>query len=544
VDLWFSYATPSLNVPADTSIHDCREWLRIIYFSDSYTRDTDGNGKIDIIEVVVPVNLDDDFTNFQVDVDGYTVTNIDTGGTGNDRLFWIHLEEKPYLDTDIRPVWYMINSGQLRDDATNSYQVEHEPPKGIGNPEVPWDDADPVVGYTLAQVGKNEIFIAFSESVYGSGPGGLLQPGVDISYSGAASVSSISIITGIEGGRELLLALDIPVTAADIVGGVPFVFSNIHDNAPGPIPDVSPSLGGLLPVSPNLLLSRGVYGDPVPPANQSHRVSDLGLGIIEPVYARNTATLRDPERGAGVGLINMFDGSEWLQPQNMELQANYSAGTAPDIWFDINIPDRFISEDNPGLWLPDFDEADFSGLVPYPNDPGASLPAGYTSTNPDSLGGIAAAPLITYTIPDGNAKLRDDSTFDFFFFADNLYHARVDNPAASDWYRRIRPFSFKLREVRAQAGDVSILNNVINPDRGEKTTIHYNLSRSGTITIQVFNLAGDLVEILYRGRRTAGEYAVSWDGRNRAGNAVGRGIYFVRFTGPGLDEYRKVMVVR
>ncbi|TVR32757.1 MAG: T9SS C-terminal target domain-containing protein, partial [Spirochaetaceae bacterium] len=112
------------------------------------------------------------------------------------------------------------------------------------------------------------------------------------------------------------------------------------------------------------------------------------------------------------------------------------------------------------------------------------------------------------------------------------------------WFRNVRPFSFNVAEVLRQRGAVSILNNVINPENGERTFLHYELSRAGTVSINVFNLAGDLVDVLQRGRQQAGEHSTSWDGTNRQGRIVARGIYFIRLRGPDIDEYRKVMVVK
>jgi flagellar hook assembly protein FlgD len=57
-------------------------------------------------------------------------------------------------------------------------------------------------------------------------------------------------------------------------------------------------------------------------------------------------------------------------------------------------------------------------------------------------------------------------------------------------------------------------------------------------------LDGNLVQVLYRGSRPAGEYVDSWDGKNRGGRVVARGMYFIRIVGPDIDEIRKVMVVK
>jgi flagellar hook assembly protein FlgD len=91
---------------------------------------------------------------------------------------------------------------------------------------------------------------------------------------------------------------------------------------------------------------------------------------------------------------------------------------------------------------------------------------------------------------------------------------------------------------------VSILNNVIDPTRGERTRLNYIIDEAGPVTITVFTLDGDVVQTLQRGRQNPGDYTVNWDGRNRAGNSVARGIYFIRIVAPGIDEIRKVMVVK
>ena len=101
-----------------------------------------------------------------------------------------------------------------------------------------------------------------------------------------------------------------------------------------------------------------------------------------------------------------------------------------------------------------------------------------------------------------------------------------------------------MRGLRSQRGEVTILNNVINPEQGDTTRLHYVLENSGTVTVQVFDLKGDIVDILHRGRQNAGEYSTTWDGRNRGGRIVARGVYFIKIVAPGISEVRKVLVVK
>jgi flagellar hook assembly protein FlgD len=72
----------------------------------------------------------------------------------------------------------------------------------------------------------------------------------------------------------------------------------------------------------------------------------------------------------------------------------------------------------------------------------------------------------------------------------------------------------------------------------------YEIDRPGMVSIVVFSLDGSVVRVLHRGRMANGEYSTTWDGRNNTGDIVARGIYFVRFVAPGIDEYRKVIVAK
>jgi len=268
-------------------------------------------------------------------------------------------------------------------------------------------------------------------------------------------------------------------------------------------------------------------------------VSDVGLGlegdgIVEPIWAADE-TLRDPERG-GTGLIREFDGSAYLQDEEITLQAHiHSDIAAPpptSIVYDVDVPAAFRVGD---MWLPEY-------------VPGLALAA---NTEVRSAGeATSAGQLRTYEIPGTtDPEIVDGARVEFFFLLDgagpnDIYCGRLDRPNAGDWYRSVRPWAIEVRNVITQRGGVSILENVINPGRGETVKLRYVLGSSGYVMITVFDLKGDIVDILYRGRRSAGEYSTAWDGRNRGGRIVARGIYFIKVVGPGIEEVRKVLVVK
>jgi hypothetical protein len=276
----------------------------------------------------------------------------------------------------------------------------------------------------------------------------------------------------------------------------------------------------------------------------AHRVSDVGLGLIEPVFATtgDLSPQRDPLRG-GIGRITAFDGSGWLRDLNIQLQARILAATATDwdtyMTWDANVADPILLS---GLWIPSGTTTLFP---PAGRDSFHNVNSAVRSDLGDQFLGLGS-PLRNFDILASDPEIRDGADLQFLFILDDgagnlLPLARVANPTDP---RTARPWSYKIRDLRVQRGDVTIMRNVINPNRGEKTYLHYTIGESGYLTITVFDLKGDVVNILFRGQRGPGEYSTTWDGRNRGGRIVARGVYFIKVVGPGMNEIRKVLVVK
>jgi hypothetical protein len=311
---------------------------------------------------------------------------------------------------------------------------------------------------------------------------------------------------------------------------------------------------------------------PGAPANKySHRVTDVLISLppsspssdqyfMWPVWAKTddsptTVTVGSgwaPAPGTGqddeYGLIWDFTGLRALRDKNISLLGELHndllvAGFSPSLFYASSVHDSFRagSGNGPvGLWLPYFNQNDFSNIVPKPF-------TGTYQKSPES-----GPPPPQYVFSLNNSHYDRGSSVEFFYRLDGgytpFYAARLDmvrgGAIPEDWYRRIKPFSFRIMDNIFQRGGVTILNNVIDPTRGEKTYLEYSLNRSGRVTIQIFTLDGSLVQVLQRGSQGTGTYRISWDGRNRNGRAVARGMYFIRAVGPEFDETRKVMVVK
>ena len=105
-------------------------------------------------------------------------------------------------------------------------------------------------------------------------------------------------------------------------------------------------------------------------------------------------------------------------------------------------------------------------------------------------------------------------------------------------------WSFKLKSLVSQRGGVTILNNVINANNGESTVVKVTMPSDGNLSVVVMTLDGDIVQYLQHGTATSGEHFYKWNGTTKSGKRVARGMYFIRVFGTGIDETRKVMVVK
>ena len=76
------------------------------------------------------------------------------------------------------------------------------------------------------------------------------------------------------------------------------------------------------------------------------------------------------------------------------------------------------------------------------------------------------------------------------------------------------------------------------------TTIRYALPQAERVTLQVFNLLGELIAtLLANEQKDAGYHIATWNGRNAKGETVGNGVYFVRMRAGTFVQVRKIVLV-
>ena len=551
--------------------HYCYKWLSGLTLVYSYTEDSDGNGKIDRIRIQAAAGIGGTTSGFTASVSGYTVTGYNF--TPGSDILYILLKEQGYNDTGATPGWTILNT-TLKDSATGTqFAVTYTDPA----PMFPVDTAPPRIGYSLALPASgpsSQVFVHMSEPVYNSGGA--------INFAGGYPDPAPATITSVAGGITEFMLTGGPLSTLTLANGA--TTTTIANDVDGGVPAIDLSIGTPSLPKPkypvDMVYSSYAVGGLVPPyvptaAGATHRVSDVLVNepvvlaadstyFMWPIYAKDSVKLTLSDAGIealspaqtasqGIGLIRAFDGSQWLRAQDISLQARMQpapaftgAFTGAKLWFDSNVSADLTSPY--GLWLPSFSETGFSGLAAYPDASpwgrGASVATGVS----------AGSGLFNFTLPVSDPRVSSISKFDFFFTfvpavgGEPLYSARLDMLAGAaipaDWYRRVKPFSFSVHNVSLQKGGATILNNVIDPTKGELARLSYQLPQEGAVTITVFTLDGDVVARLANERKAAGDYTVTWNGRNLGGSPVARGMYFVRIVAPNIDEIRKVIVVR
>ena len=82
--------------------------------------------------------------------------------------------------------------------------------------------------------------------------------------------------------------------------------------------------------------------------------------------------------------------------------------------------------------------------------------------------------------------------------------------------------------------------NPFNPS----TTISYNIPSSMEVSLEIYNVKGQLVRTLESGVRPAGEHYVVWNGTDNSDRAVGSGVYFYKLSTESHNELKKMLLVK
>jgi flagellar hook assembly protein FlgD len=75
------------------------------------------------------------------------------------------------------------------------------------------------------------------------------------------------------------------------------------------------------------------------------------------------------------------------------------------------------------------------------------------------------------------------------------------------------------------------------------TSFTFGIVEDAEVTIEVHNVAGQLIKTLISGNYEAGEYTVKWNGADNSGRPVKQGVYYYTLKAGNFVDSKKLIIV-
>ena len=82
--------------------------------------------------------------------------------------------------------------------------------------------------------------------------------------------------------------------------------------------------------------------------------------------------------------------------------------------------------------------------------------------------------------------------------------------------------------------------NPFNPE----TTIRYSVKEATPVSIDIYNVKGQLVKTLVNENKASGHYSVTWNGRDNNNLPVSSGVYFYKMLAGKYSSTRKMILMK
>ena len=163
----------------------------------------------------------------------------------------------------------------------------------------------------------------------------------------------------------------------------------------------------------------------------------------------------------------------------------------------------------------------------------------YSSVKDDGIARVLMFSMSGNKILDmNNAKIAD--LMEINFEPVEKFHGTstvelVDVILAGEAGKEVSSFSSTFDVSFVTPKKTSLSENYPNPFN-PSTTIKYELSKAGMVSVIIYDLKGAEVTTLVNKHQEADYYNILWHGLNSNGQAVASGRYIVKMTAPGFSE--------
>ena len=76
------------------------------------------------------------------------------------------------------------------------------------------------------------------------------------------------------------------------------------------------------------------------------------------------------------------------------------------------------------------------------------------------------------------------------------------------------------------------------------TQINFEVPKQSFLTVSVYNLNGELVDVLTEKEYSPGRYQLNWNGENQLGQIVSTGTYFIRLSSGSFNQTKKILFLK
>jgi hypothetical protein len=116
-----------------------------------------------------------------------------------------------------------------------------------------------------------------------------------------------------------------------------------------------------------------------------------------------------------------------------------------------------------------------------------------------------------------------------------------------DWIRCVLSWTSSIHvgeRSSAPAPLRTLLHQAFPNPTNPAATIRFSVGTAGMVTLKVFDVSGRIIRTLKDGRMDAGDYSVSWDGKNERGERVASGVFFYQLEAPGYKSAKKIVILQ
>ena len=99
-----------------------------------------------------------------------------------------------------------------------------------------------------------------------------------------------------------------------------------------------------------------------------------------------------------------------------------------------------------------------------------------------------------------------------------------------------------ITTLKENIADLFSVSNSPNPFTAE-TRIDYSVNTAGKVSIDIFNVNGQVIKHLVNEKLLPGDYSVVWDATNTNGNKVESGFYFYKISSRGKSQTEKMILL-